>query len=75
MCRPNHGKLGESIELMVNFKLLKVPASLQIYCYHVDVLKMIREDKIVVENRYLISFVLKLDFCMLELFVFLIFLF
>ncbi|CAG9534226.1 unnamed protein product [Cercopithifilaria johnstoni] len=51
VCRPNHGELGERIKLMVNFKLLKIPASLQIYCYHVDVLKITKKDRIVVENR------------------------
>ncbi|KAL3998292.1 Piwi domain family protein [Acanthocheilonema viteae] len=50
-CRPNRGELGKRIELMVNFKLLGVPASLQIYCYHVDILKVTVKDKLVVENR------------------------
>ncbi|VDK67627.1 unnamed protein product [Onchocerca ochengi] len=49
--RPNYGKLGKRIELMANFKLLEVPSSLQIYCYHVDVLKITKKDKLVVEDR------------------------
>uniref|UniRef100_A0A158Q7C7 Piwi domain-containing protein n=1 Tax=Elaeophora elaphi TaxID=1147741 RepID=A0A158Q7C7_9BILA len=49
--RPNHGELGKHIELRVNFKLLEVPASLQIYCYHVDVLKVTKKDRVLVENR------------------------
>ncbi|VDO38267.1 unnamed protein product [Onchocerca flexuosa] len=49
--RPNHGELGEHIELMANFKLLEVPSSLQIYCYHVDVLKITKKGKLVVEDR------------------------
>ncbi|EFO28035.2 hypothetical protein LOAG_00451 [Loa loa] len=51
ICRPNHGEMGEHIELMANFKLLEVPPSLQIYCYHVDVVKITRNGKLVVENR------------------------
>ncbi|MCP9260923.1 ALG-1 [Dirofilaria immitis] len=49
--RPNHGKLGEQIELIANFKLLDIPSSLQIYCYHVDILKITKKNKIVMENR------------------------
>uniref|UniRef100_A0A0R3S6U7 Piwi domain-containing protein n=1 Tax=Elaeophora elaphi TaxID=1147741 RepID=A0A0R3S6U7_9BILA len=49
--RPNYGELGKHIELMANFKLLDVPASLQIYCYHVDVLKVTKKARVVVENR------------------------
>uniref|UniRef100_A0AAF5PZW2 Piwi domain-containing protein n=2 Tax=Wuchereria bancrofti TaxID=6293 RepID=A0AAF5PZW2_WUCBA len=49
--RPNHGKLGEPIQLTANFKLLQVPPSLQIYCYHVDVLKITKNGRLVVENR------------------------
>ncbi|VDK72737.1 unnamed protein product [Litomosoides sigmodontis] len=49
--RPDRGKLGKPIELMVNFKLLEVPSSLQIYCYHVDIFKITKKDRRVVENR------------------------
>ncbi|VDM97873.1 unnamed protein product [Thelazia callipaeda] len=53
--RPGHGKIGVPINLKANFKILNIPASLQLYCYHINVWKTIGQDQRSIKDREVCS--------------------
>uniref|UniRef100_A0A915PZK5 Piwi domain-containing protein n=1 Tax=Setaria digitata TaxID=48799 RepID=A0A915PZK5_9BILA len=49
--RPDYGAIGQRIQLITNLKLMELPPSLKIYCYHVNIMKTSEQNKRMIENR------------------------